>query len=403
MNQNLSLEKIYPSQIIKVERIDGLANETISAGSTGTIIQKAFVTSLNKNFPTIANNLLKHFLKEPVENQANTILIRLKNKTEAHIYKIFPFSLMVRVRENVHKGMPVMEEHIADILSVTFKDDMVDLNPNNGEQFIWLFRSKWIFGLYFDLTGKLVQSKLLSELGSCWKQVNYLSEYTFMETNEYFEKMITDGWFPFIALRGNKLNTLMMYYEEGCKHKTHLDSIIDSFDEKTLNNITKNWWDNEHFKQKKQMITDAITAYINGVYTLSGKALSTELEGILRYAYNLDIASSNSSAKQKPSTFNLREYLKSKSQKNHSLRDSLSFPSQFIEYLEKYTFRGFDLALGDIPEGRNSVAHSVAPDYTYTKEFSLKAILALDNAYFFLGKTNNSTEKDIQQSTGANI
>lgn len=391
MDQN-TLETIYPSNILKVRPIDGLADGTIPAGSSGKIIQKAFVTSLNKQFSTFANNLLGCFINGPIENSVNTVLIRLKNKTEAHIYRKFPLSLQVRTKGDIKKGMAVMEEHISDILGVSFNDDIIDLNPQDGEQFIWLFRSKWIFGLYFDLTGELSQSNLLTELGSCWKQLHYLSEYTFMETNRYFEKMLSDGWFPFIALRGHKLKILMMYYEEDCKHKTHLDTIINSFTEHALNNITQYWWRNEHFKQKKQMITDAITAYNNGVYTLSGKALSTELEGILRYAYNFDIASSNFYTKQKPNTFDLREYLKNKSQENHSLKDSLSFPSHFIEYLKKYTFRGFDLASGDIPASRNTVAHGVTLDEGYTKEFSLKAILALDNAYFFLGNTNNSTE-----------
>jgi hypothetical protein len=146
------------------------------------------------------------------------------------------------------------------------------------------------------------------------------------------------------------------------------------------------------------MITDAVDAYKSGIYTLAGKALSTELEGILRYAYNLDIASANPDAKQKPSTFDLREYLKKKSQERYSLNDSLCFPAQFIKYLEKYTFRGFDLSAGSIPEGRNAVAHGVTPDTMYTKEFVLKAILALDNAYFFLGKSASNNGESAQQA-----
>lgn len=390
------LARIYDPEIVKVEPISGLVDGTIPAGATGKILQRAFLTSLDERFPLFANNLLGHFMGVQVEDTINTVLIRLKNQTQAHIYKRFPLSFQFRARGDISKGTIVTDAHIADINAVEFKDALINLNPEDGEQFIWLFRSKWFFGLYFDLTGKLNQSELLPHLGTCWKRLTYMGEYLFMASEEQFDKMVTDGWFPFVALRGEKFKTLMMYYKEGCKHQSRIDSVVDSFEDATIDSITQYWWANEHFAAKKQMITDAINAYKTGTYTLAGKALSTELEGILRYAYNLEVASADPGAKQKPSTFDLREYLKRKSQEKYSLADSLCFPAQFITYLEKYTFRGFDLSVGNVPEGRNPVAHGVTPDSMYTKEFALKAILALDNAYFFLGKTVSDRRESAQ-------
>lgn len=385
------LARMYRPEIVKVGPISGFADGTIPAGSAGTIIQRSFLTSLDERFPLIASNLLGHFLGSGVADRMNAILIRLKNQTEAHIYERFPLGFQIRARGDIPKGTAVTDEQIADITGVTFEDAVINLNPEDGEQFVWLFRSKWVFGLYFDLTGKLKQSELLPYLGSCWKRVNYLGEYLFMASDEHFEKMVSDGWFPFVALRGEKFRILMMYYKEGCKHKSQSDSVVDYFDSATIDGMIQYWWANEHFAKKKQMLSDAINAYKNGTYTLAGKALSTELEGILRYAYNLEIASADPTAKQKPNTFDLREYLRRKSQEKHFRTDSLCFPAQFIKYLEKYTFRGFDLAAGNVPEGRNTVAHGVTPDSIYTKEFALKAILAMDNAYFFLGKTGTGS------------
>ena len=381
------IARMYIPEIVKVGPISGVSGASIPAGGTGPIIQRAFLTSLDELFPPIANNILGHFMRQRVEDTMNTILIRLKNKTEAHIYKNVPLALDIRSRVNMSKGTLVTDEHIADITGVAFEDAVINLNPEDGEQFVWLFRSKWLFGLYFDLTGKLKQSELLPYLGTCWKRVNYLGEYQFMASEDQFEEMVSDGWFPFIALRGKKFRALMMYYKEGCKYHSQVDSVVDSFDDATIDGMIQYWWANEHFAAKKQMITDAINAYKSGTYTLAGKALSTELEGILRYAYDLEIASVDPNATQKPNTFDLREYLRRKTQEKYSHADSLCFPVQFIQYLEKYTFRGFDLSVGSVPEGRNPVAHGVTPDEMYTKEFALKAILALDNAYFFLGKT----------------
>ena len=391
------LSRIYLPEIVKIGPISGLVDGTIPAGATGKIIQRAFLTSLDDCFPLIANNLLGHFMGMRAEDTMNAVLIRLKNQTDAYIYKRFPLSFQIRARGDIPKGTAVTDEHIADITGVTFEDAAINLNPEDGEQFVWLFRCKWLFGLCFDLTGKLNQSELLPYLGKCWKRLSYMGEYNFMASDEQFEQMVSDGWFPFVALRGEKFRTLMMYYKEGRKHQSQIDSVVESFDDATLDSMTQYWWANEHFAAKRQMITDAINAYKTGTYTLAGKALSTELEGILRYAYNLEVASADPGAKQKPNTFDLREYLKKKSQEKHSLTDSLCFPAQFIKYLEKYTFRGFDLSAGSVPEGRNAVAHGVTPDSMYTKEFALKAILALDNACFFLGKATTDQGESAQQ------
>ncbi|MHC5822747.1 MAG: hypothetical protein ACYT04_44660, partial [Nostoc sp.] len=64
---------------------------------------------------------------------------------------------------------------------------------------------------------------------------------------------------------------------------------------------------------------------------------------------------------------------------------SLCFPNRFLDYLNNYIFKGFDVQIGQIPESRHSVAHGVAQDDVYCKEFALKLILTLENIYFFLG------------------
>ena len=89
----------------------------------------------------------------------------------------------------------------------------------------------------------------------------------------------------------------------------------------------------------------------------------------------------------------LKEYITSKGQNKFSSLGSLCFPDKFLNYLSNYIFRGFNVQTGKIPESRHSVAHGVAQDDVYNREFALKLILTLDNIYFFLGNEPWTTQQ----------
>ena len=85
-----------------------------------------------------------------------------------------------RCTTGVKAGRVVYENQIIDITSVRFEDSEFNLDIQDGDKFIWLFRDKWAFGLYFDFTGTLETEDLWDKLGHCYKMVKYHTIYSFL-------------------------------------------------------------------------------------------------------------------------------------------------------------------------------------------------------------------------------
>lgn len=172
----MDLKDIYKPKIIDNFLIDGVAAETISSGQTGKILQKAFISSLDETFPLIATNIFSLLLGMDPSASLNSLLVIIKRDNKAYIYSQYPFGTQVFLKRSVKAHSDVFKRDIADITGVFFKDDVIDLNPQDGDKIIWLFRENWSFGLFFDLSGKLDSEKTLKELGYYYRFLSYLSE-----------------------------------------------------------------------------------------------------------------------------------------------------------------------------------------------------------------------------------
>jgi len=377
----LKAEDIYKPNIIPDIKVDGVAFETIHAGKSGKILQKGFISSLNDKFPVIADSMLKLFSIHNPGRYLNSLFVIIKPDNKAFVYSKYPMSVNVLLKRPVEQYSAVFRRDIADITSVVFKDDLANLTPIDGDKFIWLFRENWTFGLYFDLSRKLQQKTLMDELGYYYRYILYIADYLFLERGNNFDKMIKDGWFPFVALIGDGMDKLRRYYDEDKKHPFILNELIDSFDKAKIETITSRWWNNSLFKRKESIIKAGINSYLTNTdqgFINAVKNLITELEGIIRISYHIEYS-------KKPTTKEIKEYIANKGLERFSRPGSLCFPDKFLTYLSEYIFRGFDFEAGDLPESRPTVAHGVADDDIYSKEFALKIILTLDNIYFFLG------------------
>lgn len=378
----MDLKDIYKPKIIDTFLIDGVAAETIPSDQTGKILRKAFISSLDETFPLIATNIFSLLLGMDPSASLNSLLVIIKPDNKAYIYSKYPFGTQVVVKRPVKAHSAVSKRDIADITGVFFKDDVIDLNPHDGDKIIWLFRENWSFGLFFDLSGKLNSEKTLKELGYYYRFLLYLSEYLFLERGSNFEQMIKDGWFPFVALIGDGMDKIRLYYKEGKRHPWIINDLINSFDKQRIESLTSIWWSNFLFEQKKKIIQAGINSYLSGCdegYVNAVKNLSSELEGIIRIAYHLDHG-------KKPTTKDMKEYITKNGTARFNSPGSLCFPNKFLDYLNDFIFKGFDVEADDIPESRHSVAHGVANCGVYNKEFAFKLILTLDNIYFFSGK-----------------
>jgi len=196
--------KFYKPIIKDNIQIDGFDAQLIPDGETGLIIQKLFITSLEENFNIYADKILSIFNIQNPGSHINDTLIIIKSDNNAYFYNRFPFSIECITKRDMINNHAVFKRDLIDITSISFKDSFTDLNPLDGDQFIWIFRVNWIFGLYFDLSKTLKQDNLLIELGFHYKRLSYISVYDFIENESYFKTMINDGWFPFISLISHK-------------------------------------------------------------------------------------------------------------------------------------------------------------------------------------------------------
>jgi hypothetical protein len=383
MNKRMRVEGLYEPEIIEDFQLAGFSGKTVDEGEMTSVIQKFFITSLEKDFPLIATNLLSLIVSIDPGASLNSLLVLIKPDNKGYVYYKFPFGCQMVAKRAIEAYRCVFRKDVVDITSVFFRDMVIDLNPEDGDRLIWLFRQNWTFGLFFDLTGNLKSESILEEMGICYRRLAYLSEYLFLEKTSNFSQMVEDGWFPFVNLIGEGIDDIRTYYEEGEKHPSIINKLILSFDEVRLTDIISRWWSNPLFNSKKKILQAGVNSYLANTeegYINAVKNLSTELEGIIRVSYHDDYGKNPSSIRE------LKEYITNKGQNKFSSLGSLCFPDRFLDYLSNYIFRGFDVQTGKIPESRHSVAHGVAQDDVYNREFALKLILTLDNIYFFLGK-----------------
>ncbi|MBD2042596.1 hypothetical protein [Microcoleus sp. FACHB-672] len=196
----MQVQGVYEPKIINDFQLFGLAAETILPGKEGKVIQKMFTSSLDEDFPLFATQLLSPILGVDPSSSLNSILVIIKPDNKAYVYQKFPFGVTAIPKTPVEPYRAVFKNNLADIVGVFFQDIVIDLNPEDGDRIVWLFRENWNFDLFFDLSGNLNGQLALKEMGCYYRRLAYLSQYLFLEKSSNFKKMIEDGWFPFVAV-----------------------------------------------------------------------------------------------------------------------------------------------------------------------------------------------------------
>lgn len=373
-------DEFYKPEIKQKVLIDGIAGETIAKGSTGKIIQKGFLTSVQTNFASIANNLTSIFYSYNSKDLVNSSLIIIKKDNTAKIYSKFPLSMLMRAKKDIKKGTLVNREDIFDIAKLEFKDSVYEINIEADDKIIFIFRMDWKFGIFFDFTKKIDSEKLKEELGYCYKRLFYYDLYAFVENENYFNDLRADGWFPFIRLIGRNFDTIMQYYKEDKKHDFQIDELISEFTKEKIESFTQYWWKKQLFKDKKEIIEAGINSFLqndkNGFITCL-HTLYPQIEGIMGFDYF------NVNGK-KPSFRELKDHIKQKAESKFNTVSSTGFPTEFYEYLKKTVFENFDLATGKVDLSRHTTSHGYANADDFNKAKALQAILILDQIYFYL-------------------
>lgn len=352
--------------------------QSAQKGEQIKVLQRSFFTSYQDDHRHFFDEILRVFPNLNL-NELNEIIIVLRNK-KCYIYRNFPISMKIRSKVSIPAGSAVFENQILDIVGIKFEDSVFNLDIRDGDKFVWLFRTGWSFGLYFDFSGQLSTDELEKILGECYKQVKYHSLYSFVSSKESFASLLDLGWFPFVQLLGGLFSKLQFGITDKKGMMVIENEIIRSFSQERIDQFVQYWWNNEILAEKKDIITAALSAYnarskegiINCINTLVG-----QIEGIVRLDYHKAMG-------RRPSTKELIEYLRIRANGSFSDPGSLGFPGPFLGYIEKVFFRSFDMERQDIELSRHSVQHGVARQEDYTRVRALQLILVLDQIYFYL-------------------
>lgn len=379
-------KKNYKAELRKVEDLAGFVAENAKAGDKAPIVTRSFLTSLNYNESKIMSNTVNLFVNRVGE--ISNLLVVVRNG-EARIYRDFPVILRARVKSAMEKYQCVFKEQILDVEGVEFQDLHFKLDVRDGDKFLWLFRSGFNFGLYFDFTKKLKVADLSPILGRCYRALEYYAIVRNYTDSNNSKRLFSKGWFPFIQLIGDELERLVSASIES--EDVVIESIVNSFSKEKVEIVTNNWWKNDVFLKKKTIILAGIAAFNRG--TQDGdinciKNLIPEIEGVARLSYHID-------RKSAPNTKELKSYLVKKGKEKFSLEDSFGFPDLFADYLDEVIFKGFDVETGLVDFSRHSIGHGVAEDNHFTRSRALQCILTLDQIYFYLDRPNVHQVDDV--------
>ncbi len=369
--------EFYKPIIVKDIKVDWITGETIPSGETWIMITKKFISSLEENFYTYSTNMLSLFIWGNIWDHLNRILIIIKEDNTAKIYRKFPMSVWIIAKQDIKAGSLIWKRQIADIESIEFNDSEYEIEIEQWDKIIWLFRIDWRFWLYFDFSKTLNPTNLSKELGSCYRSLAYYNLYSFLDDKDNFDFLLQDWWFPFIQINDERFERLIQYYKEEKKYELHVNELIEWFNKEKIEAIVRYWWQNPVLNSKKNIIEAGIGEYFKDINCI--KNLSSEIEWIIRYACF------NEKWEKDPKVKDLKEYITDKGVSKFSSIGSLGFPKLFYDYLTEVVFKKFDIEK-EIPTSRHSVAHWIAKFENYTKIRAFQMILIIDQIYFFLRK-----------------
>ena len=328
-------------------------------------------------------------------NGIYNFLILIHSDLSADIYiNNFVVETQVRLKrslENLELGTLIMKSDIADIYGLSFPD----IKIQDSDSVICCLKVGWKFLLYFDFLtpdGQTDINTRQSILGNLYRYLSFEEVYRTLESEDYFKKMVADGWFPFVEILGKDYKELTISYQNGKPtSESKVKALLDKFDKSRIETMTNKWWEHPLFKGKRELLQAGIDAFLGG--TKSGyinciKTLYSEIEGIMRSLYFQD------SGERTRNIQKLIDRLIALGEREVDDNQSLLLPQYFADYLVENIFKEFDPTTGVIDLSRHSALHGVALGKDYKPERALQALLTLDQIYFYLPTPPNENEKN---------
>ena len=316
-------------------------------------------------------------------SQVDHLLAVCRNDRSATIYvNELEHHALVRTARPVEVG-PVTKDDIADVerleLGVHIPDDA---------GFLFLFSVNWRKGLFFDFGPILPdpqprQYDVAALLGQAYSHV--LFQERFSITDDEWNALFAEQWFPFVGLRNKTIDKLISYIRSGWKCDEILDEIVLEVKSR-VPKMLESWRNHSSFLQHIDILERAVERFLDNDTISCTSLLFNRIEGILR-TNHLSISTA-SMRKQK----NLVESAVKAKIKNEKC---LLLPYRFNSYLNNIYFADFkpDADAQNIAISRNSVGHGVASVSEFNLKSSVIGILIVHQLFYLLENDNTDLTK----------
>lgn len=284
-----------------------------------------------------------------------------------------PIVLSVRTKRPIKAGEELFGDDIADVSALDFEG----LATPKDHGVLFFFTVGWRRGFYFDLAplqygkGEPRDYNVQAVLGQCWAYLQF-QDY-FKITDDAFDRMVGQSWFPFVHFKGSTIRQLISYAQNGWT----IDDLPPTIAQEVSERIPQwllDWKASSVFAPHDALLSQAAQRFLDGDFISATSILYPRIEGVLRTHHKACGATTSATAKNlidqaiRPAPGHL----------------SLLLPARFHRYVTDVCFANFDPSAHSVPVSRNSVAHGVARAEDYTQKAAVVGLLTLAQLFFYL-------------------
>lgn len=307
-------------------------------------------------------------------SQVDNLLAILRCDGKAVVYlNELNLDVLVRARGRVDQGQEVSKDNIADVERMVLS---VDIPDDAG--FICLFSIGWRKGLFYDY-GPLHPDRGPRQYDPSVALGQAVSHVLFQErfkiTNDEWESLFGQLWFPFVGLSNQTIAGLLNHVRSGWNCDDMLDDIAAEVKDSSPKMVQ--WWRTHPTLSKHIVFLErAVDRFLHDDFISCTSILFPRIEGIVR-TYHADLSRAGN-----PGQKDIADLAVSAKVANNR---SLLLPFRFKAYLEDVYFANFNLPKDDVPLSRHSVGHGVAKPADFNQKSAIIAILIVNQLFYSLG------------------
>ncbi len=361
-------------------------------GEHGWILTVGSITSDHRDFYRYIDRLTSHILNpaSATPNAVANMVCVIHEDDSCDVYlNDFKVHALIRAKKNVEAAELLNANKIADITRIT----LPEIEFTETDRVVACLKVGWKFGLYFDLDRgphlgpgdrePLNVDRMERQLGSLFRTLLFHDVYQAIQSGPHYERLLEDGWFPYIELLPAEFSRLAERYASNFEIQDQIVQLTASFDAERLGVLTEKWWSSPPFASHRPIIEAGISAFADNDSKGDIVAIATlwpQVEGVLRRILYSDTGKGR---RVKSSEF--IRHLTTAVEQEAGETGTLMFPEEFSSFLRDFGFANFDIETGEIDMSRNTVSHGIADPIDFTRARALQLILMLDQIYFFNG------------------